>query len=184
MTLLLLSYVNITPTSILIRPGVSVSFPLFLVRLTVYIVNLSEFYSYRIIGKLTVFIHQELCLLNQIVDFSTTTMRFFLLCSNLGLEISLSRLQTYVLTSILNDHQSRLSLTFTLHTRKLLRVYDSRDRSYHPVPTRVRVSRAETVLASRLLGARDEPHTRVDLPDDQYLAARTGRRHKFEPAHE
>jgi hypothetical protein len=52
---LLLSYVNITSTTILIRPGVSVSCPLLLVRLAAYIVNLSEFYSYRIIGKLTAF---------------------------------------------------------------------------------------------------------------------------------
>jgi hypothetical protein len=43
MTLLILSYVNITPTTILIHPGVSVSSPLCLVRLTSYIVNLSEF---------------------------------------------------------------------------------------------------------------------------------------------
>jgi hypothetical protein len=64
---------------------------------------------------------QELCLRNQIVDFSTTAARLFLLCSNLGLEyISLPRFQLYVLTSTLMDHQSRLSLTLTLHTRKLL----------------------------------------------------------------
>ncbi len=55
MTQLLISYVNIAPTTILIRPGVSVSCPLFLVRLTAYISNLSEFYSYRLIGKLTTF---------------------------------------------------------------------------------------------------------------------------------
>jgi hypothetical protein len=55
MTQLLINYVNIAPTTILIRPGVSVSYPLLLVRLTTYIVNLSEFYSYRIIGKLSVF---------------------------------------------------------------------------------------------------------------------------------
>jgi hypothetical protein len=44
----------------------------------------------------------------------------FLLCSNLGLETSLPRLQLYVSTSTLMDRQSRLSLTLTLHTRKLL----------------------------------------------------------------
>jgi hypothetical protein len=37
-----------------------------------------------------------------------------------NLEISLPRLQPYVLTSILMDQQSRLSLTLTFHTRKLL----------------------------------------------------------------
>ncbi len=71
MTHLILSY---APTTILIRPGVSVSCPLLQVRLSAYIVNLSEFYSYRIIGKLTAFLHlQELCLRNKIMDFSTTS---------------------------------------------------------------------------------------------------------------
>jgi hypothetical protein len=89
MTQLLLSYVNIAPTTILIRPGVSVSCPLLLVRLAAYIAILSEFYSYRLIGKLNAFLQlQELCLRNQIADFSTTAARLFLLCSNLGLEIS------------------------------------------------------------------------------------------------
>ncbi len=101
--------------------GVSVSCPLLLVRLDSYITNLSEFDSYRLIGKLTAFLQlQELCLRNQIVDLSTTVARLFLLDSNLGLEISLSSLQLYVLTSTLMDHQSRLSLTLTLYTRKLL----------------------------------------------------------------
>jgi hypothetical protein len=36
-------------------PGVSVSCPLLLVRLAAYIANLPEFYSYRLIGKLTAF---------------------------------------------------------------------------------------------------------------------------------
>ena len=78
MTLLLLSYVNIAPTKILIRPGVSVSCPLLLVRLASYIANLSEFYSYRLIGKLTSFLQlQEFCQRNQIVVFSTTTEQLF-----------------------------------------------------------------------------------------------------------
>ncbi len=76
MTQLLINYVNIAPTTILIRPGVSVSCPLLIVRLAAYISNLSEFYSYRLIGKLTAFLQlQELCLHNQIVDFSTTSAR-------------------------------------------------------------------------------------------------------------
>jgi hypothetical protein len=54
--------------------------PIFLVRLGSYIVNLSEFYSYRLIGKLTAFLQlQEFCQRNQIVDSSTTSARLFLL---------------------------------------------------------------------------------------------------------
>ncbi len=61
--------------------------------------SLNEFYSYRLIGKLTAFLQfQEFCQHNQIVDSSTTTERFFLLCSSLGLEIFSSSLQLYVLT--------------------------------------------------------------------------------------
>jgi hypothetical protein len=52
--------------------------------------------------------------------FSTTPARLFLLYSNLGLEKFSSRLLLYVLTSTLTDRQSRLSLTLTLYTRKLL----------------------------------------------------------------
>jgi hypothetical protein len=60
--------------------------------------NLSEFYSYRLIGKLTTFLQlQEFCQRNQIVDSSTTVARLFLLCSNLGLEIFSPRLKLYVL---------------------------------------------------------------------------------------
>jgi hypothetical protein len=47
-----------------------------LVRPAGYIVNLSDFYSYRIIGKLTAFLQlQEFCQRNQIVDSSTTAAR-------------------------------------------------------------------------------------------------------------
>ncbi len=79
-------------------PRGETSCPLLLVRLGGYIVNLSEFYSYRLIGKLTVFLQfQEFCQSNQIVDSSTTTARLFLLCSNLGLEIFSPRMQLYIL---------------------------------------------------------------------------------------
>ncbi len=56
--------------------------------------NLSEFYSYRIIGKLTVFFlqFQEFCHLNQ------TIHTVFLISSNLGLEIFSPRFQFYVST--------------------------------------------------------------------------------------
>ena len=64
-----------------------------------YMVNLSDFYSYRLIGKLTVFFQlQEFSLRKQTqVASSTSVGRFFLLCSNLGLEIFSPRLQLYVL---------------------------------------------------------------------------------------
>jgi hypothetical protein len=53
---------------------------LLLVRPAGYIVNLSDFYSYSLIGKLTAFLQlQEFSLRNQIVDFSTSAARRFLL---------------------------------------------------------------------------------------------------------
>ena len=56
---------------------------LLLVRLGGYIVNLSEFYSYRLIGKLTAFLQlQEFRLRNLHVDSSTTTARCSLLSLN------------------------------------------------------------------------------------------------------
>jgi hypothetical protein len=59
---------------------------LLLVRLGGYIVNLSDFYSYRLIGKLTAFLHlQEFNLLNMIVTSSTSAVRFFLFNSKVGL---------------------------------------------------------------------------------------------------
>ncbi len=52
-------------------------------------VNLSDFYSYRLIGKLTAFLQlQEFSQRNQPVDSSTFAARLSLDCSNLGLEIS------------------------------------------------------------------------------------------------
>ena len=63
--------------------------------------NLLDFYSYRLIGKLTAFLQlHEFSLCNQIVDSSTTSARLFLLCSNLGLEIFSPRLQLYALRLI------------------------------------------------------------------------------------
>ncbi len=50
--------------------------------------ELSEFYSSRLIRKLTTSLKfQEFCHHNQIMDSSTTHVWLFLLCSNLGLEI-------------------------------------------------------------------------------------------------
>ncbi len=80
--------------------------------------NLSEFYSYIFIGKLTVFLQiQEFCQRNQIVDSSITVAWLFLLCPNLGLEIFSPRLQIYVLIFIYMGHLSHRSLTLTPHTR-------------------------------------------------------------------
>ncbi len=54
-------------------------FLLFLVRLGGYIVNLSNFYSYRLIGKLTTFLQlQEFSLSKHIVTSSTTAARLSL----------------------------------------------------------------------------------------------------------
>jgi hypothetical protein len=74
---------------------------LLLVRQAGYIVNLSDFYSYRLIGKLTAFLQlQEFSLRQQTpVASSTSAARLLLLCSNLGLEIFSPRLQLYVLIS-------------------------------------------------------------------------------------
>ena len=55
MKLLLTKYVNTTQTIIIVPLTLSPLCPSLLVRLTVYIVNLCTFYSYMIIGKLTVF---------------------------------------------------------------------------------------------------------------------------------
>jgi hypothetical protein len=56
------------------------------VRLGGYIANLSDFYSYRLIGKLTAFLQlQEFCERNQTVDISTTCARLFLPSSNVKL---------------------------------------------------------------------------------------------------
>jgi hypothetical protein len=63
--------------------------------------NLSDFYSYRIIGKLTAFLQlQGFSLRKHNVECSTTVAQLFLLRSNLGLEIFSSRLQLYVLRLI------------------------------------------------------------------------------------
>ena len=59
---------------------------LLLVRLGGYIVNLSDFYSYRLIGKLTAFLQlQEFSLHNMIVVSSTSDARLLLHSSKIGL---------------------------------------------------------------------------------------------------
>ena len=64
---------NIVLTIIIIHLTLSRLYRLFLVRLGDYIVNLSDFYSYRLIGKLTAFLQlQEFSLRNQIWEDSST----------------------------------------------------------------------------------------------------------------
>jgi len=59
---------------------------LLLVRLGGYIVNLSDFYSYSLIGKLTAFLQlQEFSLRNMIVVSSTSAARLWLDISKAGL---------------------------------------------------------------------------------------------------
>jgi hypothetical protein len=71
---------------------------LFLVRLGGYIVHLSDFYSYRIIGKLTDFLQvQEFSLHHSPVTSSTSAARLSLNNSKGGLVWLSSRLQFYVL---------------------------------------------------------------------------------------
>jgi hypothetical protein len=63
---------------------------LLLVRLGGYIVNLSDFYSYRLIGRLTAFLQlQEFSLRNlTVVDASTSAVRCSLPCLNRAWENS------------------------------------------------------------------------------------------------
>ena len=66
---------------------------LLLVRPVGYIVNLSNFYFYGLIGKLTDFLQlQEFSLRNQIVDFSTSAAhRFLFLCAKAKVGSSLAK---------------------------------------------------------------------------------------------
>ena len=98
---LLIKYGNIVLTTTITLLTLYHLCLLLLVRLGGYIVNLSDFNSYRLIGKLTAFLQlQEFSLRKQIVDSSTTAARLFLLGSNLGLEIFSPRRQLYVLRLI------------------------------------------------------------------------------------
>ncbi len=82
MTQLLIKYGNIVLTTRITLLTLYYLCLLLLVRLGVYIVNLTDFYSYRIIGKLTAFLHlQEFSLRKQIVECSTTAARLSLTSS-------------------------------------------------------------------------------------------------------
>jgi hypothetical protein len=73
MRLLLTKLENIALTIITIHPMLSPLCLLLLVRLGGYIVNLCDFYFYKLIGKLTAFLQlQEFSLRNMTVDNSTT----------------------------------------------------------------------------------------------------------------
>ena len=74
---------------------------LLLVRLGGYIVNLSDFYSYRLIGKLTAFLQlQEFSLRKPTVASSTSAARLSLHSSKAGLAWLSLRWQLYVLRLI------------------------------------------------------------------------------------
>jgi hypothetical protein len=78
MKLLLTRSENIVLTIIIIRLTLSRLCRLLLVHQTDYIVNLSGFYSYRLIGKLTAFLQlQEFSQRNLIVGISTSAARAF-----------------------------------------------------------------------------------------------------------
>jgi hypothetical protein len=86
-----------------------------------YNMNLSDFYSYRIIGKLTSFLQlQEFSQRNQIVDSSTTTARLSLSSSKAKLVWLLLRRQRYVLRLIWMGDPSLQEHILTHHTRKHL----------------------------------------------------------------
>ncbi len=83
--------IHIAQTTVIIHLMLLLLCRLLLVRLVDCTVNLSVFYSYRLIGKLTAFFQlQEFSQRNQTWELRTSTFaaRLFLLYSNLGLEIS------------------------------------------------------------------------------------------------
>jgi hypothetical protein len=84
MRMLLTRSGNIALTIIITLLTLSLLCRLFPVRLGGFIVNLSEFYSYRLIGKLTAFLKfQEFSRRHQTWDHSSTfAVRLFLPCSN------------------------------------------------------------------------------------------------------
>jgi hypothetical protein len=93
---LTLHFVQVHFTTDKIRPG---SAKIFFLEPEVEPVNLSDFYSYRLLGKLTGFLQlQEFSQRNQTWELRTSTFaaRLCLRCSNLGLEISSLSPQLYV----------------------------------------------------------------------------------------
>jgi hypothetical protein len=98
MTQLLIKYGNIVLTTTTDRRVWFHLCLLLLVPLTGYIVNLSDFYSYRLIGKLTAFLQlQAFSLRNMIVDSSTSVARLSLSSSRAKLAWLSLKQQLYVL---------------------------------------------------------------------------------------
>ena len=116
MRLLLTRSGNIALTIIITLLTLSLLCRLFPVRLGGFIVNLSEFYSYRIIGKLTDFLKlQEFSQWNQTWDHSSTfATRFFLPCSNHAYHRSSIKTCHYLLIISLN--LDGVSITCKSHT--------------------------------------------------------------------
>jgi hypothetical protein len=73
MTQLLIKYRNIALTTTILHQGWCHLYLSLLLSLAGYIVILSDFYSYRLIGKLTVFQIQEFRFRNTTVDCSTSS---------------------------------------------------------------------------------------------------------------
>jgi hypothetical protein len=98
---LLMKYGNIVLTATITLLTLYHLCPVFLVRLGVYIANLSDFYSYRLIGKLTAFLQlQEFSLRKHNVSCSTTAARLSLSSSKAKLAWLSLRRQLYVLRLI------------------------------------------------------------------------------------
>jgi hypothetical protein len=101
MTQLVIKYGNIVLTTTITLLTLYHLCLLLLVRLGGYIVNLSDFYSYRLIGKLTAFLQlQEFSFRKQIVECFTTAARLSLPSSKAKLTWFSIRRQLYVLRLI------------------------------------------------------------------------------------
>jgi hypothetical protein len=96
MRLLMIKYGNIALTTTITLLTLYHICILFLVRLGGYIVNFSDFYSYRLIGKLTAFLQvQEFSLWKLTVVSSTSTTRLSLKNSKAGLSWEFCFFQRY-----------------------------------------------------------------------------------------
>jgi hypothetical protein len=101
MSLPMIKYGNIALTTTIILLTLYHLCLLLLVRLGGYIVNLSDFYVYRLIGKLTAFLQlQEFSLRKPTVASSTSAARLSLTSSKAGLVWLSLRHQLYVLRLI------------------------------------------------------------------------------------
>jgi len=109
----LIKYGNIDQTITTILLVLSPLCPVFLVRLGGYTVNLSDFYSYTLIGKLAVFFSDsgvQLC--NLPVDSSTSSARRSPSSLRQKLATPSPRLKLYVLILTLTVYLSSINLVF------------------------------------------------------------------------